>query len=706
MSYRLVVTEKPSVAQSIAKVLKVRNRKEGYLEGNGYFITWCVGHLVGLADAREYDEKYEKWDLKDLPILPDPWKQAVNSGKLKQFRTVKALMSRSDVDVIICATDAGREGELIFRNVYHYAGCRIPFVRLWVSSMEDSAISEGFRNLQPSQNYDALYQSALARSHADWLVGINATRLYTCRYHTLLRIGRVQTPVLAMLTERAEQIEHFQKTPYWNVQLTAEGLTVHREKIQSENEAEELSAKCQNQNLQIISVEKKQKSTPPPRLYDLTSLQRDANRYFGYTAQQTLDAVQSLYEKKLCTYPRTDSQYLTEDMRDTVQNLIRICAQLGLFPSSTDFVPDIDCCINSKKVSDHHALLPTREIYTTDLSTLPEPETNILLQIAMRLLCSTAPVHMYEETVITAKCAEETFSCKGKTVLSSGWKMIEADFRKKAGKSMKMEEEAEPFSSLPKVSENQVLHNVSPEISRHFTSPPKPYTEDTLLSAMENAGKEDFDKDTEKKGLGTPATRAGIIESLVSSGYVKRKGKSLIPTTEGKNLISIVPVPFKSPSMTADWENALLQIEKRTLSADTFIAGITKMVRDLVTSTPSPTAEQPQLFSSSVKTKDSVGVCPWCGSDIYDGKSSYYCSSRECSFCLWKKNKFLECLKQPMTKKLVQELLKKGRIHSKKLYSQRTGKMFEADLVLTRTVDKEGNPTSSIQLDFGKSARK
>lgn len=349
MSYRLVVTEKPSVAQSIAKVLKVRNRKEGYLEGNGYFITWCVGHLVGLADAKEYDEKYEKWDLKDLPILPDPWKQAVNSGKLKQFHTVKALMSRSDVDVIICATDAGREGELIFRNVYHYAGCRIPFVRLWISSMEDSAISEGFRNLQPSQNYDALYQSALARSHADWLVGINATRLYTCRYHTLLRIGRVQTPVLAMLTERAEQIEHFQKTPYWNVHLTAEGLTVHREKIQHENEAEDLAAKCQNQDLQIISVEKKQKSTPPPRLYDLTSLQRDANRYFGYTAQQTLDAVQSLYEKKLCTYPRTDSQYLTEDMRNTVQNLIRICAQLGLFPSSTDFVPDIDRCINSKK---------------------------------------------------------------------------------------------------------------------------------------------------------------------------------------------------------------------------------------------------------------------------------------------------------------------------------------------------------------------
>ena len=706
MPYRLVVTEKPSVAQSIAKVLKVRNRKEGYLEGNGYFITWCVGHLVGLADSKEYDEKYEKWDLTDLPILPDPWKQAVNPGKVKQFHTVKALMSRPDVDVIICATDAGREGELIFRNVYHYAGCRIPFVRLWISSMEDSAISEGFRNLQPSQNYDALYQSALARSHADWLVGINATRLYTCRYHSLLRIGRVQTPVLAMLTERAEQIEHFQKTPYWNVHLTAEGLTVHREKIQKENEAEELAAKCRNHDLKIISVEKKQKSTPPPRLYDLTSLQRDANRYFGYTAQQTLDAVQSLYEKKLCTYPRTDSQYLTEDMRDTAQDLIRICTQLGLFPSCTNLVPDIDCCINSKKVSDHHALLPTREIYTADFSTLSEQEVNILLQIAMRLLCSTAPAHIYEETVITAECAEETFFCKGKTVLSNGWKMIEADFRKKAGKSMKMEEETEPFSFLPPVSENQELHNVSPEISQHFTSPPRPYTEDTLLSAMENAGREDFDKDTEKKGLGTPATRAGIIESLVSSGYVNRKGKNLIPTTEGQNLISVVPVPFKSPSMTADWENALLQIEKGALSADAFIAGITQMVRDLIASTPSPTAEQLRLFSSSAKAKDSVGVCPWCGSEVYDGKSSYYCSNRECRFCLWKKNKFLENLKQPMTKKLAQELLKKGRIHSKKLYSKRTGKIFEADLVLTRTVDREGNPTSSIQLDFGKSVRK
>ena len=393
-------------------------------------------------------------------------------------------------------------------------------------------------------------------------------------------------------------------------------------------------------------------------------------------------------------------------MRDTAQDLIRICTQLGLFPSCTNLVPDIDRCINSKKVSDHHALLPTREIYTADFSTLSEQEVNILLQIAMRLLCSTAPAHIYEETVITAECAEETFFCKGKTVLSNGWKMIEADFRKKAGKSMKMEEETEPFSFLPPVSENQELHNVSPEISQHFTSPPRPYTEDTLLSAMENAGREDFDKDTEKKGLGTPATRAGIIESLVSSGYVNRKGKNLIPTAEGKNLISIVPVSFKSPSMTADWENALLQIEKGTLSADTFIAGITQMVRDLIASTPSPTAEQLRLFSSSAKTKDSVGVCPWCGSEVYDGKSSYYCSNKECRFCLWKKNKFLENLKQPMTKKLAQELLKKGRIHSKKLYSQRTGKMFEADLILTKTVDREGNPASSIQLDFGKSVRK
>lgn len=702
MSYRLVIAEKPSVAQSIAKVLKAKSRKDGYLEGNGYLVSWCVGHLVGLADAKDYDEKYEKWNLPDLPILPDSWKLVVSPGKTKQFKIVKDLMNHSDVAVIVCATDAGREGELIFRNVYYHANCKKPFVRLWISSMEDSAIAEGFRNLQPSQTYDNLYASALARSQADWLVGINGTRLYTCHYHTLLRVGRVQTPVLAMLAERSEQIDHFKKTPYWNVDITADGLTVSQEKIMNRQEAEELAAKCQGQDLQIKSIEKQRKSTAPPRLYDLTTLQRDANRYFGYTAQQTLDTVQSLYERKLCTYPRTDSQYLTEDMRDTTLHLIHtVCQVLPFSTSMQEAQTDVNRCINNKKVSDHHALLPTQEIYTADLSALADRERNILLLISMRLLCAVAPSHVYEDHIITAECAKEEFVSKGKAIVNNGWKQIEESFRQTVKIPSERSNGKEKISDIiPDLTEGQLFHNPTAELSTHYTTPPKPYTEDTLLSAMENAGRDEFDKDTEKKGLGTPATRAGIIETLVSSDYVKRKGKNLLPTEEGIHLVSILPDKLKSPSLTAEWENALMKIEKGELIPETFMREIIQMVKNLIATTPSPTSEQLQLFSSS--GKDAIGTCPWCGSEVYDGKSSYYCSNRECSFCLWKNNKFLESLKQPMTKKLAQGLIKNGRIHCKKLYSKRTGKIFEADLVLTKATDKDGKTFTRFQLEFMK----
>lgn len=698
MPYRLILAEKPSVAQSIAKVLHVTNKKDGYLEGNGYLISWCIGHLIGLANAETYDEKYINWKKEDLPIIPNPWKQTVSPDKAKQFRILKELLNRKDVTEIICATDAGREGELIFRNVYYQAGCQKPFLRLWISSMEDSAILDGFSHLHPGTDYDDLYRSALARSQADWLVGINGTRLYTTLYGTLLRVGRVQTPVLAMLAERSEQIANFQKQPYWNLHLTAGSLTVHREKISTKEEADRLSTLCQGKPLEIRSVKQEERTTAPPRLYDLTMLQREANRYFGYTAQQVLDTVQSLYEKKLCTYPRTDSQFITEDMESSVYRLVTECRRIFPFTRSLNQDIDVKRCINNKKVSDHHALIPTAEIVKTDLSQLTDPERNILEQIATRLICATGKKHRYQETSIIAVCNGEEFTAKGKTILDNGWKETEQCFRKKLNNAGK--ENAEDPESLPFVQNGQNMGNAAVQITNHFTSPPKAYTEDTLLAAMETAGNDNFDKDTEKKGLGTPATRAGILEKLVKSGYVTRKGKNLIPTQDGMNLVSVMPESLKSPIMTAEWENTLMKIERGEVSDEAFLSGIIHMVNELVTTTSAPSLEKKQLFSTSTNLSDSIGTCPWCGSRVLDGKSSYYCSDRNCGFCLWKKSSYLEKMKCSMTRKLATELLKNGRSHMKKLYSARTGKTFDADLVLTETVDKNGSRIASFQLEF------
>ena len=703
MSYRLILAEKPSVAQSIAKVLNVVNKKEGYFEGNGYLVSWCIGHLIGLANAETYDEKYINWKKEDLPIIPDPWQQIVSPDKAKQFRTLKELLNRKDVTEIICATDAGREGELIFRNVYYKTGCKKPFLRLWISSMEDSAILDGFEHLRSGSDYDNLYRSALARSQADWLVGINGTRLYTTLYGTLLRVGRVQTPVLSMLAERSKQIANFQKQPYWNLHLTSGTLTVHREKIFSKEEAHRLLALCQGNPLKIHSVNREEKIMAPPRLYDLTTLQREANRYFGYTAQQVLDTVQSLYEKKLCTYPRTDSQFLTEDMESSVYSLISDCRYIFPFAAESNSFIDVKRCINNKKVSDHHALIPTAEIAKADLSLLTAPERNILEQIAMRLVCATGKKHHYQETSIIAICNGEEFTAKGKTILDNGWKETEQCFRNSHSNAKGNAEDTEP---LPSVQNGQNMGNAAVQITDHYTSPPKAYTEDTLLAAMETAGNDSFDKDTEKKGLGTPATRAGILEKLVKSGYVIRKGKSLLPTQDGMNLVSIMPDELKSPTMTAKWENTLMQIERGEVSAETFLSGIINMVKELIATTPAPSLKEKQRFSTSEKASDSIGNCPWCGSPVLDGKSSYYCSDRNCGFCLWKKSSYLERMKCSMTRKLATELLKNRRSHMKNLFSSRTGKTFDADLLLTETVDKNGSRIASFQLDFPNSKNK
>ena len=685
--YQLVIAEKPSVAQAIASVLGVKNKKDGYLEGSDYLVSWCVGHLVELCDAAAYDEKYAKWNKNDLPILPADWKYEVYRGKQKQFRILKELMCRKDVSELICATDAGREGELIFRQVYYHTECSKPFSRLWISSMEDTAIRDGFRHLRPGSDFDALYQSALARSQADWLVGINGTRLFTCLYGTLLRVGRVQTPVLSMICARNEQIEHFQKQPYWNVHLNCGGMSVSKEKIFDCTEARNLAEACRGKPVQIIAVHREQKSISPPRLYDLTTLQREANRYYGYTAQQTLDITQSLYEKKLVTYPRTDSQFLTEDMADTAASIVTLVkAQFGYAAS---WEPNVRQVINGSKVSDHHAIIPTVEIAKATLPGLPQGEREILALIAQRLLCATAPKHIFQETCISARCSGTEFSTKGKTVQENGWKSVETTFRKTLKKKSD-EEQAEP--NLPEIEDGSIFPDAEITVTDHFTTPPKPYTEDTLLSAMETAGNDQFDEDTEKKGLGTPATRAGILEKLVSSGYVQRKGKSLIPTQAGIDLVSVMPENLKSPRMTAEWENTLMQIERGEVQATTFLQGISDLVSELVHVT-APAAH----FETS---KESLGNCPWCGSSVYESRVSYRCSSRDCTFCLWKDSAFLNGLKKPITKKMAIDFLQSGRVHAKGLYSTRTGKSFDADILLTETTDKRGKRISSYKLEF------
>ena len=687
---KLVVAEKPSVAQSIAKVIGANKRQDGYLEGNGYLVSWCVGHLVELCTPDEYDEKYSKWNKEDLPILPDPFKWQVSKGKNKQFNILKGLMYRKDVDEIICATDAGREGELIFRLVYNQAKCRKPFKRLWISSMEDSAIKDGFSNLKDGRAYDSLYDAALCRSKADWLVGINATRLFTCTYGKRLTVGRVQTPTLAMIVERQDQIDHFTKEKYFNVHLKKDELEVIKEKIFDENAAKAISDKCNGKELVIASVKKTGKTINPPKLYDLTTLQREANRFFGYTAQKTLDMTQSLYEKKLVTYPRTDSQYLTEDMRDTAVYLLGAIRRTFL-PDSTNGDVEIGRIINNSKVSDHHAIIPTVEIEKQDLSGL----SNILKLISFNMLCAVGTRHEYLETEIKAVCEGEEYRAKGRTVTSPGWKAVERvtkdTLRRKA-------EKGEKEATLPDVREEQRFFPVAASLSEHYTQPPKPFSEDSLLSKMETAGNENFDEDTEKKGLGTPATRASMIEKLISSGYVIRKGKQLLPTEDGINLIKVIPDTIKSPKLTADWENTLLQMERGKSDPGVFLDDIKSMVCSLIKDHGSVSEEEKSRFSFIRKE---IGKCPRCGKPVYEGRQNFYCSDRGCGFCIWKESKSLTAMKKKVDLRMAKDLLETGRTHVKGLYSPKKDKRFDADLVLEDT-----GKYVNLNLDFAKEGKK
>ena len=624
----LVIAEKPSVAQSIAAVLGATQRKDGYLEGNDYLVSWCVGHLVELVQPESYEEAWKKWSYDNLPIIPQEWQHEVKSDTKAQYQILKKLMHDDRVDAVVCATDAGREGELIFRLTYNMAGCRKPMKRLWISSMEESAIRDGFHNLRPGSDYDNLYHSALCRQEADWLVGINGTRLFTVLYGgKALKVGRVQTPTLAMLVDRESKIMNFKKEAYYMAHIMGNGLDAVSEHISDKTEAERIAGACENGQALVTSVVKEEKWVAPPKLYDLTTLQRDANRLFGFTAKQTLEYTQSLYEKKLVTYPRTDSQYLSDDMEGTAKNVIEAIFNSLLFEQNIMFNPDIKRILNSKKVTDHHAIIPTMEIIKQDLKVIPESEMKILSLCANRLLCATGEKHIYNSTKAELTCNEIVFKVSGKEVWKNGWKEFD-DFFKNSYKTAEDKLDAEEEKKLPELHEGMMIAVEQTKVSEHFTQPPKHYTEDSLLSAMERAGAEDMGDEVERKGLGTPATRADIIEKLVKDGFVKREKKQMIPAEDGMKLITILPDVVKSPKLTADWENELTLVSKGEVAAEQFMSGIEAMVTDLVKTYHSVSDEHKAMFGTGKGGQEVLGKCPKCGADVVKGKFGAYCTGK------------------------------------------------------------------------------
>ena len=689
---KLIICEKPSVAKSVSSALGAKSRADGFYEGNGLLVSWCVGHLVSPMDAAGYDPGYKKWSYDDLPILPEPFRYVLAPGKEDAFENLRALMNRPDVDTVVNACDAGREGELIFRLVYEMAGCTKPILRLWISSMEDAAIREGFQNLRPGADYDALYQSALCRQKADWLVGINATRLFSVLYHRTLNVGRVQTPTLAMLADRDWKITSFKKEKYHHVRLTVGGAEAVSEKISFPEDAQAVQAACVGNTAVCTSATREQKKEQPPKLYDLTTLQREANRMFGYTAKQTLDYAQSLYEKKLLTYPRTDSRYLTSDMAETAACILHLAAKVPPFDGCADFIPDVAALISDPDVSDHHAIIPTMEMEKADVGVLPVGERNLFLLVCCRLLCAAAEPHVYEAVTAAFECGGHSFTAKGKHVVSGGWREIDRIFR-----SFLKEKPADGDGggSLPDFKEGQTFESVEAVVTEHFTSPPKPYTEDTLLSAMENAGKEDIPDEAERKGLGTPATRAAIIEKLVAAGFVERKGKSLIPTKAGINLVTVLLEPLTSPMLTAEWEQKLTEVAKGSANPDGFLDGIRDMVRELVQTYSHISEEGQKLFAPE---KEVIGVCPRCGRPVYEGKKNFSCSDRSCGFVLWKNDRFWTSRKKELTKKMAADLLKKGRTNVKGMWSEKKGAAYDAAVIL----DDTGGKYINFKLEFSK----
>ena len=698
MSKFLVIAEKPSVAQSYAKNLSAYKREDGYLEGESCIVSWCLGHLAEYAQPEEYDPKYEKWQFDDLPILPEAWKLKVSKDKKKQFDVLKGLMNRSDVEYLVNGCDAGREGELIFQRVYVLAGCRKPVKRLWISSMEDAAIQKGFQTMKSEEEYKNLCMAAVCRAQADWLIGMNGTRAYTTRYFKRLVVGRVQTPTLAMLAERQERIEHFQKEAFYKVALTDGKLTVVSENIANEEAAELLAALCNGSTAVVTQMKKERKKSFPPKLYDLTSLQREANRYFGYTAKRTLDMLQELYEEKLVTYPRTDSQFVTEDMKDSVEELVEKMPVLLSFVDYGQLGHGIKRVINNAKVSDHHAILPTKEVVEKGIADLPADKKNLMMLICQQLVQATGEEYLYEQTDITVKCQEHDFKARGKIPVQMGFKEVEKAFKQLCVKAEPVEEKEKETSIPAGYEEGMRLFPVKAEKTTHYTSPPKPFNEDTLLAAMETAGNKEFDSETEKKGLGTPATRASIIEKLVSSGYAQRKGKQILPSTEGKELVKVMPEYLKSAVMTAEWENQLLLMEKGEITDTQFMGEITSLVRKILEVCREIPEEERRRFQTA---REVIGKCPVCGCDVFEGKQNFYCSNRQCDFALWKENRFLGSMEKNLDKKMARELLDKACTHVKGLYSKKKDMKFDADLLLTL---EDGKPR--FHLEFPKKKKK
>ena len=698
MSETLIIAEKPSVAATIAAALGAKEKNDGYIAGNGYLVSWCVGHLVQLAEAAAYGEQYKKWSYDSLPILPQEWQYAVASDKGKQFKILKDLMHRADVSEVVNACDAGREGELIFRFVYDVAGCKKPMRRLWISSMEESAIKAGFASLKDGKEYDPLYSSALCRAKADWIIGINMTRLFSCLYGKTLNVGRVQTPTLKMLVDRDAAITTFKKEKYYHVRLSLSGVEAASAKIHAADEAGNLKAACEAAQAVCTSVTREKKTVAPPKLFDLTGLQREANRIYGYTAKQTLDLAQALYEKKLLTYPRTDSSYLTDDMGGTAAQIAALLAGKLPFMQGADFTPEISRLLDSKKVSDHHAIIPTMELTKTDLAALPESERNILTLAGARLLMACAAPHIIEAVTAVFSCAGQEFTAKGKTVLAEGWKGLERRFMATLKKKADTENDEENALSLdvPPFAEGQTFDNPQAAVTEHFTTPPKPHNEASLLSAMERAGNEETDPDAERRGLGTPATRAAIIEKLVKGGFVERKGKQLIPTKSGIELVCVLPEVLTSPQLTADWENNLTQIAKGNADPDSFMTGIETMTRELVSTYPFLSDKEKERFKEE---KPVIGKCPRCGADIYEGRKNYYCANRDCAFTMWKNDRFFEERKVTFSPKIAAALLKDGKAKVKKLYSPKTGKTYDGTILLADTGGKYVNYRIAIQRD-------
>ena len=698
----LVIAEKPSVARTIAQVLVCDERKDGYLEGPDCVVSWCFGHLAEYAMPESYDEKYRKWSLEALPIIPEKWKLEVSRDKASQFKVLKDLLNRKEFSYVVNACDAGREGELIFNRVYELSGSRMPVRRLWISSMEDAAIREGFRTLKGADEYRKLANASVCRAQADWLVGMNASRAFTKVYDYRLSVGRVQTPTLAMLVDREAAITGFQKEQYFITHLLVESqgraIDAISEHFASNEDASRLADMCEGRSALVTSLDRQTKTAAVPKLYDLTTLQRDANRLFGYTAAKTLECAQALYENKLITYPRTDSNYLTDDMEQTAKTVIAVIKEVFPF-LDTDSADETGRLLNSKKVSDHHAIIPTIEIQKSDLTSCAAEEMNVLILIAARMICAAGKRHVYETVRANLQCCDYTFTAVGKSVTIPGWKAVEEAMKKHCRTENDKEEdgdaagEGQALSSLYQGAQFSLAHT---KVSEHWTQPPKHFTEDTLLASMERAGNSEMEADVERKGLGTPATRASTIDKLIQSGYATRRKRQVIATDAGKQLIAVLPEYLKSAKMTADWENKLLMIERGQYDSRTFMEGITGMLRRMLEECLQIDDEERKRFGTH-KDRESLGICPICGSPVYEGKQNFYCESRECRFVLWKENRYLEKMNKKLDARMAKDLLANGKTRVRDLYSAKKDKLFTADLLMEW---KDGR--AMFSLDFPK----